>query len=391
MRSLIWMDVIDLPHPSGLGKISIALATFALAILTNIAFTSAQAAPQAEPQAAPAAAIDMPSLRKRMLESEAMPTEPELKFMAALLEVHPDDVDTRCLLGICYDKIGLPDLAQEQFKLAMIKGPSDPGIWISMIKRELLVGHALAAQHLVEVAHQRFPQNPEVLFWYGNFLAAHQQGDQAAYAYELALNQKQDVPGLRSALAEICVDKTRYGDAVRLAKEEIKRHPEVLLARKAMGLAYFGMRQKAEAVAPLTVAFEKLPPSSEVSNALAQSLIYCGKWDQALLPTLVFLHRTSLDQVVDPKAKAMAVKIVQKCSPPVVAGIPELARTVDWRAGSATFHFNLADVLDQAGQYDLYLQSMRPGCASTPISRAGCSGWAAISKSISTTTKMRCS
>jgi tetratricopeptide (TPR) repeat protein len=227
------------------------------------------------------------------------------------------------------------------------------------------------------VAHQRFPQNPEVLFWYGNFLAAHQQGDQAAYAYQLALNQKQDVPGLRSALAEICVDKTRYGDAVRLAAEEIKRHPEVLLARKAMGLAYFGMRQKAEAVAPLTVAFEKLPSSSEVSNALAQSLIYCGKWDQALLPALVFLHRTSLDQVVDPKAKAMAVKIIQKCSPPVVAGIPELARTVDRRAGSATFHFNLADVLDKAGQYDLAISEYESGLHINPhfargLFRLGC-------------------
>jgi len=308
----------------------------------------------------------LPDIKRRLLETEEAPTEPILRYLAATLTAHPDDIDTRCLLGICYDKLGLPDLAQEQFKFAVTAGPDDPHIWIVMIKKELLSGHTVSAQHLIQSAHERFPANAEVLFWYGNCLAAQQKNDQAAYAYQLALNQKQDVAGLRSALAEICIDGMRYGDAVRLAQEEIKRYPNVWIAYKAQGLGYFGLRRKDAAVAPLTVAFEKLPVSIQVCNALAQSLAWCGDYDKALYPALVYLDRTSTPASIDPKAKYLVSQIISKCSNQAVVGINRLAHMVDRQAPNPTFHFSLGDILDRGRHFDQAIDEYRFGLYLSP-------------------------
>jgi tetratricopeptide (TPR) repeat protein len=143
----------------------------------------------------------------------------------------------------------------------------------------------------------------------------------------------------------------RFGDAARLAQEEIKRSPNVWIAYKALGLAYFGLRRKEKAVAPLTVAFEKLPRNTQVCNALAQSLAWCSEYDKALYPALIYLNLTSTSESIDPKAKYLVSQIINNCSGQTITTIDKLATMVDMGAPNAVFHFSLADILDRTRHF----------------------------------------
>ncbi len=299
--------------------------------------------------------------------AEEKPDQKTLNRLAEAVEKNPNDVAARCELGACYDKLGLPDLAREQYSLAVKIAPNNPHLWINRVKQELKSGRSELAMHLIESAHERFANDPEVLFWYGNYSAAKQRIDEAAFAYQLALKQNSDVEGLRSALGEICLEKMRYGDALTLANEEIKTHPNFWLAYKVKAFALMGLRRPAQALAPLRVAYANYPTKATVARTYAHACIWCGNYQEGLEPALTFLDATSSLTTNDIGAKQMLSTILENLPKSVVEQeLPALSKKIQAAKPNAAYYFALGDTLDKLGLYELAIGQYTSGLKMEP-------------------------
>ncbi len=295
------------------------------------------------------------------------PDQKTLNRLAQAVEKNPTDVAARCELGACYDKLGLPDLASEQFSLAVKVAPDNPHLWMNRVKQELKSGRSELAMHLIESAHERFASDPEVLFWYGNYFAAKQRIDDAAFVYQLALKKNSEIEGLRSALGEVCLEKMRYGDALRLADEEIKRHPNFWLAYKVKAFALMGLRRPAQALPPLRVAYANYPTKAIVARTYAHACIWCGNYQEGLEPALTFLDATSSLTTNDLGAKKMLSTILENLPKSVVEKeLPALTKKIQAAKPNAAYYFALGDTLDNFGLYELAIEQYTSGLKMEP-------------------------
>lgn len=298
---------------------------------------------------------------------EEKPTQQQLNRLADAVEKNPNDVDARCELAACYDALALPDLAREQYMAAVKMAPNNPHLWMLRVKQELKNGRSEVAMHLIESAHERFADDPEVLFWYGNYFAAKSKVDDAAFAYNLALQKNPEIEGLRSALGEVCLDKMRYGDALNLAEEEIKSHPQFWLAYKVKAFALMGLSRPQEALPPLRVAYANYPTKAIVARTYARACIWCGHYQEALLPALMFLNLSSNLTSNDYVAKRLLNEILEHLPKDITSKeLPSISAAVQKIKPNAAYYFALGDTLDHANLNDLAISQYYAGLQMEP-------------------------
>lgn len=298
---------------------------------------------------------------------EQKPDQKTLNRLAQAVEKNPNDIDARCQLGACYDQLALPDLAREQYSAAIKAAPNNPHLWMLRVRQELKAGRSEVAMHLIESAHDRFADDPEVLFWYGNYFAAKSRTDDAAFAYNLALQKNPEIEGLRSALGEVCLDKMRYGDALRLADEEIKSHPKFWLAYKVKAFALMGLHKPDQALAPLRVAYANYTSKAIVARTYARACIWCGLYQEGLTPALMFLNSTSNLTSNDPVAKKMVATILEHLPKTYVAKeLPILSDSVQKIKPNAAYYFALGDTLDRVDMNDIAVNQYYNGLKAEP-------------------------
>ncbi|MBS1953034.1 MAG: tetratricopeptide repeat protein [Cyanobacteria bacterium SZAS-4] len=298
---------------------------------------------------------------------EEKPDQKTLNRLAEAVEKNPNDVSARCELGACYDQLALPDLAREQYAAAIKAAPNNPHLWMLRVKQELKSGRSEVAMHLIESAHERFADDPEVLFWYGNYFAAKSRIDDAAFAYNLALKKNPEIEGLRSALGEVCLDRMRYGDALNLANDEIKSHPQFWLAYKVKAFALMGLHKPDEALPPLRVAYANYPTKAIVARTYARACIWCGLYKEGLTPALMYLNSTSNLTSNDPVAKKMAGTILEHLPKEYVEKeLPKLVESIQKIKPNAAFYFALGDTLDRVDLNDLAVGQFYSGLRAEP-------------------------
>lgn len=298
---------------------------------------------------------------------EDKPDQKTLNRLAEAVEKNPNDVNARCELAACYDQLALPDLAREQYAAAIKAAPNNAHLWMMRVKQELKSGRSDVAMHLIESAHERFAEDPEVLFWYGNYFAAKSKIDDAAFAYNLALKKNPEIEGLRSALGEVCLDRLRYGDALNLAEEEIKSHPQFWLAYKVKAFALMGLHKPDQALAPLRVAYANYPTKAIVARTYARACIWCGLYQEGLTPALMFLNCTSNLTSNDPVAKKMVGTILEHLPKSYVAKeLPTLVESIQKTKPNAAFYFALGDTLDRVNLNDIAVAQFYNGLKAEP-------------------------
>lgn len=298
---------------------------------------------------------------------EDKPDQKTLNRLAEAVEKNPNDINARCELGACYDQLALPDLAREQYAAAIKAAPNNPHLWMLRVKQELKAGRSEVAMHLIESAHERFGEDPEVLFWYGNYFQAKSKIDDAAFAYNLALKKNPEIEGLRSALGEVCLDKLRYGDALNLANDEIKSHPQFWLAYKVKAFALMGLHKPDEALAPLRVAYANYPTKAIVARTYARACIWCGLYKEGLTPALMFLNSTSNLTSNDPVAKKMVATILKHLPKSYLEKeLPALSESIQKIKPNAAFYFALGDTLDRVDLNDIAVGQFYNGLRAEP-------------------------
>ncbi|HEY9733203.1 MAG TPA: tetratricopeptide repeat protein [Drouetiella sp.] len=303
---------------------------------------------------------------------EEKPTQKTLNALAQAVEKNPGDVDARCRLAACYDQLALPDLAREQYMAAVNLAPNNPHLWMLRVREELKNGRSEVAMHMIETAHERFKDDPEVLFWYGNYFAAKSKVDDAAFAYNLALKKNPEIEGLRSALGEVCLDKMRYGDALNLAEEEIKAHPQFWLAYKVKAFALMGLGRPQEALAPLRVAYANYPTKAVVARTYARACLWCGNYQEALTPALMYLNASSSLTTNDYMAKRLVTSVLEKADRRFLnRELPAISAAVQKTKPNAAYYFALGDTLDRVNLNDLAIGQYQAGLQMEPTFARG--------------------
>ena len=164
-----------------------ALVIVAVFLSWGMPMTALASAP---PPVSPALDAAMKELAKTEQPSEKLMTD-----LATLTQKEPQNYQAHFLLAICYQRIGLPDQALPELKLASQYGPNDPAPILGLIREAVHLGQRDLAMQIASVAYQKFPTNPEVAFWQANFVL--QRGNRLAEAN--ALFDKVVRSGMRSA------------------------------------------------------------------------------------------------------------------------------------------------------------------------------------------------
>jgi tetratricopeptide (TPR) repeat protein len=286
--------------------------------------------------------------------------------LANILEKDPANYRAHLLLGNCYDLLGLPEQAYEQFQLALKYGPNEPKAIVAMIKEQTKSGRMRDASAMVDDASKRFPDNPEIKFWAGNFLYSQQRLKEAEQKYSEALSSKSKIFGLPTAMAVIRFRQKHYLEAVALANQDLAKNPNYVLANEVTGLSLMKLHLYDKAVKPMSVAFNANALKSIIAQEYAQALYWKGDYQLAMRPALVNLAVSSDLYSNDATSKSVLGNIMRHLNKKQVEAAIE---DVSSKAGidkSAAFHFALGDVLDRYGLKYLAINQYRKGLALEP-------------------------
>lgn len=286
--------------------------------------------------------------------------------LAKILEKQPNNFRARILLGNSYDILGMPEEAYEQYQLALKAAPNEPTAIVGMIKAETKTGRMHIAEALVKDALKRFPNNPEVKFWAGNFLFAKGQVKEAEAMFATAITSNKAIFGLPSALAVIRYQQKRYDEALFLAKKDLAKDPTSVLANELAGMSLMKLHRYSEAAKPLAVAFNANPLKSIMAEEYAQALYWKGNYTEALRPALVAMAATANLYSNDAFAKNVVGRILRHVNKKQLA---EAISEVSGKLGidkSAAFHFALGDVLDKYRFRELAIQQYKRGLEIEP-------------------------
>jgi len=221
-------------------------------------------------------------------------TQATLGEVAKIINREEGNYHAHIVMGDCCDYLGLPDQAVVQYKLAFKYAPNQPKACLSLINALDKTGQKTAAANILKQAEQKFPKDPNILLLAGN--ASFRQGKyaEAESSYRKALEEsvhsKEPVLGLPTALAALRLRAGRYRMAYNLAKIDLAIDPNLLKSNEIAGIAAMKAAQFERALPYLKVAFNHTSaPSLTVAFDYAQSLLWCGNYNEALIPALCSL------------------------------------------------------------------------------------------------------
>ncbi|MGH9549554.1 MAG: tetratricopeptide repeat protein, partial [Terriglobales bacterium] len=225
-------------------------------------------------------------------------TEATMGNLARILEADPHNRQAHLALASCYDRLGLPDQAGEEYAVAAQMSPDDPHALVEFVKSLVRGGQSQQGMKLLEAASKRFPNDPEVMFWYANYLASTNHQAQALKLYNSAMVKLSSMTtpamlGLPSALGELYLENQRYGDAIKYAEKDIAIDKEFWLAYKIKGFALYGLGRYDQAREYLGQAYHHMPYKPQVAKKFAAACVWNADYKQALDPALVDLAMTS--------------------------------------------------------------------------------------------------
>jgi len=283
------------------------------------------------------------------------------------LEGDPQNMVAHMTLAQCYDRLAMPDMANDEYALAVKFSPDDPHALVEFVKAQIKTGHPQVAMKLLEAASKRFPQDPEVMFWYANYLATTNRTSEASALYNIALKHNAKILGLASALGQLRLDEGRYGDANQLANQDLALDKNFILAYRVKGFALANLSRWSEAQAPLHLAYEQQPFKGGVAKMYAKACSWGGDYHSALEPALVDLAITASLDANNLEQKAAVLDIIRKLPRDFsTAKIGIVSVNLDKTLHNPAFHFALGDVLDHAGMHDAAIEQYDKGLQIAP-------------------------
>jgi len=300
------------------------------------------------------AAIDA---RLDQLQAELVnkpPSESTLKAIQALIGKDAKYYRPRLLMGAALDKAGLPNDAIEQYKLAVAYGPESPKAVIQLVKALIGVNQSEPALRLLNAAHTRFPNDPEITYWVGNYFLNKGDMRMAEKSFLQAQSGNKNIQGLGVGLAKVRLSQKRYEQALQLAQEELNKHPNYANANAVKGMALFSMRRFPEALDPLRMSFQIFSLKPGFAKTYSQALYLTGRLPAALEPAVV-AYAVATDQYSEDRDVTWLLNQLIINLPPAMvrAQVPAFSDRLDMLMKNPYMHLHLANMLEVRGFRDL--------------------------------------
>jgi len=286
--------------------------------------------------------------------------------LEAIIAKEPTNHKAHLYLGNCYAKLGLPDQAIDEFKLATKYGPNDPKAFVELVKQQIKFGQIPAAMTLLNEAQRKFPKDPEVQFLIASSMIAKGKWDEGEYGLKMAIAKKKKILGLTSALAEIRLMQGNFEEAMRLAKSDLEINPKFPMANRIYGLALASTGKFEESIPYLDKAFQATPFKQDLTENLAACAAWAGKWRIALEPSIIALGFTASLEANNPKQKARLYEVMRHCTPNEIELAVKAATIKSGQHPPAAFFFALGDVLDSVKLHKLAMDQYIRGLQEAP-------------------------
>lgn len=296
-----------------------------------------------------------------------------------IIQSEPTNYRAHLYLGNCYDKLGLPEQALEEFKLATQYGPKEPKAFVEMVKAQIKMGQVPSAMGLIGEAKKKFPNDPEVLFWSGNFLQSKGRWEEAKTAYILAMSQKKQILGLPSAMAEIKLMEGDFPQAKVLAQADLAKDPNYAMANRIYGLALASTGRFEQSIEPLNKAYQQQPFKQGLAENLSACAVWAGKWKIALEPAIIALGATATLDSNNLKEKNRLIEIFRHTKPDEIEMAIKSATIKAGKHPPGAFFFALGDVLDGVNMRHLAIEQYKRGLQEEP---AFGRGWFRLGKDL---------
>lgn len=286
--------------------------------------------------------------------------------LESIITKEPTNPKAHLYLGNCYAKLGLPDQAIEEFKLATKYGPNEPKAFVELVKQQIKFGQIPAAMTLLNEAGRKFPKDPEVQFLIASSLIAKGKWDEGEYGLKMAIAKKKKILGLTSALAEIRLMQGNFEEAIKLAKADLEIKPAFPMANRIYGLALASTGKFEESIAPLNIAYQATPFKQGLAENLSACAAWAGKWQIALEPAIIALGATATLDSNNPKQKARLYEIMRHCTADQIELAIKAATIKSGKHPPAAFFFALGDVLDGVNMRKLAMEQYTRGLQEAP-------------------------
>lgn len=255
---------------------------FALALTVGLVFTNLSSAE----------AVDQKQLFERTkAELQKNVSESTLNELQVLVQAEPTNSDAHLHLGLVLDNQGLPELAAEQFELAVKYGADNADALIRLVKQEIQAGRVETGIGILNQGLKKFPNNAEILLLVGDYLYNQRNFEVGRSLFEKAYNIDPNVFGLGAALGQ-SVLATNPRRAAALATRDLEKRPTYFQALFVRGMAYKGLGQYQKASVDLEKCFSAQPIFPPVSDSLSQCYYWLGEYEKALRPAMYLTAAT---------------------------------------------------------------------------------------------------
>ncbi len=295
----------------------------------------------------------------KQLSERPQPTEKLMNDLAAAIQKSPQNYQAHYLLGICYQRMGLPDQAISELKLAVQYGPNDAKPMINLIRQAVDAGQLDLAGQVADIAIARFPNNPEIAFWQGNFmmLKNHKLGE-AERLFEEVQKSHVVIPNLSLSLATLRFAQKRLDESLALAKQQKLLTPDAPGANLLLGQIYFAKRNYNRAYQFLKPAYNSLVFSPNLARSYMQAAYWTGHYEDCIEPAIVQMALSSTKSIDDENSKQIFRLAASRVPRSRVEEIVKNASaTLDTFAhhlpDPAAFHRTLAESLSSIGLHEL--------------------------------------
>jgi len=289
------------------------------------------------------------------------PSDQTLKQIEAILEKDPNNYRAHLVLGVCYDSLGLPMQAIDQYETAMKLKPNEPQALIELIRARAKIGGRGEAKTLLRLAKERFPDNLDVIALMGQEYLKEGQITAATGAFEEVVDSKKPIYGAYAGLAEIRLGQSRFDEAYRLGAQEVAFHPDNSKGYLTEGMALYLLKKYSQAIDPLRVALGADQRNTQLAVVVARCCYWSGRYQVGFEPAVLAAALTAQIGFEDPQGmRAILIDTMRHCPKSMIRkwvtdNSPKYERTLH----NAAFHALLGDALDNIGMHDLALQQFQ--------------------------------
>lgn len=202
----------------------------------------------------------------------------EARQLREQLAARPQNLEIRLRLAARYEALGLPELAQEHYRLAAERFPGEAAAQLSLARSLHRAGRMAEAASGLEGYLSAYPEAPaEAHSWAGILRDSLEHHLTAERHHRAALDRAPEASYLHNNLGQNLTLQSRHDDAVREFRAALERDPSNGVARNNLAAAL----GESDPQAALALLAEKNAGEATAHSNLAALLMERGKYKEA--------------------------------------------------------------------------------------------------------------